>query len=62
MSVGAAILACSLAYAIAADAGGIADTLLALTFLNHGTIGLPSDNLTLLTQCAGFSEDTVQVR
>ena len=56
----AAILVCSLADAIGAE--DIADTLLALTFLNHGTVGLPSDNLTLLTQCAGFSEDTAQVR
>lgn len=40
----------------------VADQLLALAFLNKGVVGSPDDNLTLLTQCAGFSEDTVQAR
>ena len=48
--------------AFAAVPESVADQLLALTFLNHGVVGNPVDNLTLLTQCAGFSEDTVQAR
>ena len=42
--------------------GDISAQLNALTFLNEGSVGWPGENLTLLTQCAGFSEDTVQVR
>lgn len=58
MRVIATVIAAALALAAP---GNIADQLLAIKFLNVGVV-TPSDNLTLLTQCAGFSEDTAQVR
>jgi hypothetical protein len=41
--------------------GDVSADLLQLNFLNAGLVGYSGDNLTLLTQCSGFSEDTVQV-